>query len=88
MRKAYFRPGLFDFLHDLASHNDRAWFQAHQDRYEAEVKGPLLRFIGDFGPALRGISARFLADPRGELGRRSGQWHHHFHETGRNHGDC
>lgn len=64
MRKAYFGPGLFDFLRDLAAHNDRAWFQAHQERYESEVRGPLLRFIGDFGPVLRGISARFLSDPR------------------------
>jgi uncharacterized protein (TIGR02453 family) len=64
MRKAYFGPGLFGFLRDLAAHNDRAWFQAHQERYEAEVKGPMLRFIEDFGPALRGISTRFVADPR------------------------
>lgn len=64
MSRAYFGPGLFDFLHDLAAHNDRGWFQAHQERYDAEVKGPLLRLIGDFGPALHGISPRFIADPR------------------------
>lgn len=64
MRSAYFGPGLFDFFRDLAAHNDRAWFQAHQRRYEAEVKGPMLRFIGDFGARLRRISPRFVADPR------------------------
>ena len=31
----YFRPGLFRFLKDLKTHNERAWFQANKQRYEA-----------------------------------------------------
>jgi uncharacterized protein (TIGR02453 family) len=64
MKTAHFGPGLFEFLRDLARHNDRAWFQANQRRYEAEVKAPMLRFIEDFGAPLKRISAQFLADPR------------------------
>jgi len=64
MRAAYFGPGLFDFFRDLAHHNERAWFQANQRRYEAEVKLPMLHFIEDFGPRLKRMSAHFLADPR------------------------
>ncbi len=63
-RGRYFTKGLFDFLRDLKKHNDREWFLAHKDRYEKEVKGPMLRFIADFGPRLRGVSPFFVADPR------------------------
>jgi uncharacterized protein (TIGR02453 family) len=63
-RTAYFSPALFAFLRELAAHNDRNWFQAHQPRFDADVKAPLLRFIGDFGAGLKKISPHFLADPR------------------------
>jgi uncharacterized protein (TIGR02453 family) len=63
-RAARFSPALFGFLEDLAAHNDRAWFHAHKARYEADVKGPLLAFITDFGPRLAAVSPRFTADPR------------------------
>src|SRR5262249_45207452 len=33
-------------------------------RYESAVRDPLLEFIADFGPRLRGISRRYAADPR------------------------
>lgn len=55
---------LFRFLEDLAAHNDREWFRANKRRYEEEVRDPLLRFIVAFGPRLRKISGRFVADPR------------------------
>ena len=59
-----FEIELFDFLRDLRRHNRRDWFQANKERYEEEVKHPSLRFISDFGPHLRKISANFMADPR------------------------
>ena len=34
MAKPYFTKALFDFLKDLAAHNDREWFQANKERYE------------------------------------------------------
>jgi len=64
VRTAHFGPGLFDFFRDLATHNTRAWFEANQPRYASLVKGPMLRFIEDFGTRLPRISPRFLADPR------------------------
>jgi uncharacterized protein (TIGR02453 family) len=63
-RNSHFRAEFFQFLRELSLHNDREWFQANKDRYEAQVKEPLLRFIADFGSRLRGISRRFEADPR------------------------
>ncbi|HEX7126942.1 MAG TPA: DUF2461 domain-containing protein [Thermodesulfobacteriota bacterium] len=63
-RRAHFGPGLFAFLAQLERHNDRAWFDARRARYEAEVREPMLAFIADLGPGLKGISPCFLADPR------------------------
>jgi len=61
---AHFGPELFDFIRELRANNSRDWFNANKARYEADVRGPMLRFISDFGPLLHGISERFEADPR------------------------
>jgi uncharacterized protein (TIGR02453 family) len=61
---AHFTPKLFSFLRDLKRHNDRAWFAANRDRYVADVEAPMLQFIGDFAPRLRGISRAYVADRR------------------------
>ena len=55
---------LFDFLAELKEHNDRTWFQANKSRYEEQVKGPLLAFIGGFDEHLGRLSGHFVADPR------------------------
>ncbi len=60
----HFGPAFFRFLEELKANNDREWFTANKHRYEADVKEPMLRFIGRFGTPLRGISPRFTADPR------------------------
>ncbi|HUG02428.1 MAG TPA: DUF2461 domain-containing protein [Longimicrobiales bacterium] len=64
MPAQYFTERTFAFLRDLAANNDRAWFDANRDRYEADVRGPALAFIVDFAPRLREISPHFRADPR------------------------
>jgi uncharacterized protein (TIGR02453 family) len=62
--KAYFDARLFRFLRELAEHNDKRWFEQNRQRYESEVRGPLLRFIADFGAPLARISRHYVADPR------------------------
>jgi uncharacterized protein (TIGR02453 family) len=57
-------PQLFDFLRDLRNHNDREWFHANKQRYERDVRDPLLAFIGDAAAPLARISREVLADPR------------------------
>ena len=64
MQQPCFQPDLFRFLDTLRANNNREWFQANKEGYERDVKGPMLRFIGDFAPGLRQISPRFVADPR------------------------
>lgn len=60
----YFTQEIFTFLSDLAANNNREWFNANKQRYEDHVRGPFLRFIGDFASKLREISPKFIADPR------------------------
>ena len=66
--QTHFEPSLFAFLEELSRNNNRAWFQENKTRYELEVRDPMRRFIGDFGPHLRTISAHFIADPRANGG--------------------
>ena len=64
MATRYFTPALFEFLHDLSENNDRAWFKADQERYEAVVRQPALAFIEDAGAPLYKVSRHLVADPR------------------------
>lgn len=64
----YFTRGTFGFLKDLATNNNRDWFQENKRSYEEEVKEPALQFIVDFSAHLKKISPHFRADPRGNGG--------------------
>ena len=63
-RFAGFGPGLAEFLVELSQHNDRAWFEANRDRYEANVREPARAFIRAMAPRLREVSAQLTADDR------------------------
>jgi uncharacterized protein (TIGR02453 family) len=59
-----FSPGLFTFLRQLKSHNNREWFEANRARYVADVEAPMLQFIADLAPRLRAISKAIVVDRR------------------------
>jgi uncharacterized protein (TIGR02453 family) len=59
-----FGPATFDFLGDLAAHNQREWFEANRERYEACVREPALAFIAAMAPELARFAPHFRADPR------------------------
>lgn len=63
-RRPHFTPALFTFLSELRLHNDRDWFQRNRERYERDVRDPMLRFIGDMKPVLARVAPRLVADPR------------------------
>ncbi len=63
-KQPHFTPDLFRFLRQLKKNNRREWFQANKDKYERDVRDPMLRFITDFAPQLAKISTHFVADPR------------------------
>jgi uncharacterized protein (TIGR02453 family) len=62
--QGHFTPALFRFLRDLKRHNDRGWFAAQKERYETEVRAPMLRFIADAAEPLHRVSPAVVADPR------------------------
>lgn len=64
MPTTYFSRPTFRFLHALARNNNRAWFKAHQDDYEREVRGPYLQLIADLQAPLAKISPHYRSDPR------------------------
>ena len=53
-----------EFLHELDLNNNREWFNANKDRYEALVREPSLDFIATMGPEIRKISEHFVAIPK------------------------
>jgi uncharacterized protein (TIGR02453 family) len=52
------------FLNELASHNERPWFETNKQRYEAHVAEPAFAFISAMGPKLAKISKHFVASPK------------------------
>lgn len=65
MADPYFDAKTFRFLRALARNNSREWFAAHRGEYEARLRDPFLRLIGDLAPDLRTVSEHYRADPRG-----------------------
>lgn len=65
----YFGDKTFRFLRALARNNERAWFLAHKDEYDAYVREPFQRLLADLQPALQAVSPHFRADPRASLFR-------------------
>ncbi len=72
-REPHFTPALFKFLRELNKNNTREWFQANKDRYETDVRMPLLDFIADFAPYLEELSPQFVAEPRRSPQRHAGR---------------
>ena len=59
----HFSSDLFNFLRELRAHNNRDWFQKNKQRYETQVRDPLLRFIEELGPGLRKINPYIVVNP-------------------------
>lgn len=55
------KPETLNFINELSQNNDRNWFAAHKDRYEA-AKENVLQFIGLLIPILSEIDPAFPKD--------------------------
>ena len=64
MEFSHFEPSIFQFLEQLADHNNRPWFLENKWRYESEVLEPCLALIRAFGTRLKRISPYFVASDR------------------------
>jgi uncharacterized protein (TIGR02453 family) len=63
MATALFTPAFFTFFQELTLHNERDWFLAHKQRYEQDVKAPMLRMLEALEPKLRRVAPSFVVDP-------------------------
>ncbi|MCS3700785.1 uncharacterized protein (TIGR02453 family) [Salinibacter ruber] len=59
-----FRPEAFAFLRALADHNDRDWFKARKETYEAELKDPLELLLIDGARRLAETDLPLTAHPK------------------------
>jgi uncharacterized protein (TIGR02453 family) len=57
------------FLRSLKRHNDRAWFHAHRDDYEAHVRGPMIAVVERLAVDFAGFAPELVADPKVSLFR-------------------
>jgi uncharacterized protein (TIGR02453 family) len=64
LASGHFSRSTLRFLAELRLNNDKAWFEDHRDRYERDVKAPMLAFIDDFAPRLGRISRAFVASSK------------------------
>lgn len=55
-----FDESLVRFLRQLKRNNDRSWFARNKQRYEAEVRGPVLAFIRAIAPGIEAVCEHIL----------------------------
>jgi uncharacterized protein (TIGR02453 family) len=59
-----FRAETFAFLKGLARNNDREWFAAHREEYEASCVEPALAFVSAVGPKLKSVQPGTKFEPK------------------------
>ncbi len=63
-KQAWFGPSTLAYLAELRDNNERRWFEANRERYEAHVREPARAFIRAMAPRLKKISSSLVADDR------------------------
>ena len=64
-----FSPATLTFLRGLAAHNNKPWFEAHRDEYEAAVKAPMQSLIEEMDVRLARFAAEIVGDPKRSMFR-------------------
>ena len=57
------------FFRGLARHNEKAWFEAHRDEYETEVRGPMRDLIEDLDTRFADFAPEIGGDPKRSMFR-------------------
>ncbi|MBC3764299.1 DUF2461 domain-containing protein [Neptunicella marina] len=60
----YFSQQTFQFLTQLANHNDKEWFNEHKQDYEKFVREPALAYISEMQSWIKMISPYYEAIPK------------------------
>jgi uncharacterized protein (TIGR02453 family) len=58
-----------DFLRGLDANNEKAWFEAHRDAYESQLRAPFASLIADVTTELAASGLKLQSDPRRALFR-------------------
>ena len=64
-----FLAAALTFLRGLKRHNDRAWFAAHKEAYERDVKAPMVALVERLATDLRRFAPDLVASPKASLYR-------------------
>ena len=66
-----FPPETFAFLNGVHAHNEKAWFDANRDLYEAGYVAPARAFVEEMGPRLKTIAPaiQYEAKVNGSMSR-------------------
>lgn len=66
MKQAFagFPDGTFQFLAEIASNNEKGWFDAHRADYQRYYVEPALALVTDLGPRLQSISSSIHWEPK------------------------
>lgn len=60
----YITDKTFQFLLELRDNNNKEWFNENKDRFESDLREPLLKLIADFQDPLNRISSAYRAIPK------------------------
>src|SRR6478609_12169743 len=64
MPTPHFSPATLTFLRALKRNNDRDWFKARKERYERDVKAPMLAVIEQLANDFKSIAPEIIASPK------------------------
>jgi uncharacterized protein (TIGR02453 family) len=57
------------FLRGIKKNNNKAWFEAHRDEYEQELREPMRELIGEIDTRLRKVAPEMGGDPKRSMFR-------------------
>jgi uncharacterized protein (TIGR02453 family) len=69
MPNPVFTPATLAFLRALKRHNDREWFKARRERYERDVREPMIRVIERLAVDFKRFAPEIVASPKASLYR-------------------
>lgn len=61
---AGFPPATLKFLAQLGKNNNRDWFERNKERYEAEVKTPMLELVSAVGANMVDFAPEYIPEPK------------------------
>lgn len=59
-----FPPSTLKFLAQLEKNNNREWFEKNKDRYEAEVKAPMLELVSAVSANMVDFAPEYIPEPK------------------------